>query len=161
MRIFAKVIGASMAAVALVFAVVAGVLHWSEDGTSSPAPMAADARAADDSTPMTRYKTPEPAPRPRPPALRQSSDPAARPTTSASSTAVDVAQKKATKTAAAPVDGNGKKAEKSMSSDEFLAREVYYIEKIQKDAEDVLARAAEERARTAALEAELDELLYQ
>ena len=35
-------------------------------------------------------------PRPRPPALMQSSDPAARPAPSASSTAVDVAQKKAT-----------------------------------------------------------------
>ena len=159
MRTFAKVIGASMAAVALVFAVVAGVLHWSEDATSSPAPMAEDARAADDSTLVARYKAPEPVPRPRPPALMQSSDPG--PTNSASSTAVDVAQKKVGKTAAAPVGGNGKKAEKSMSSDEFLAREVYYIEKIQKDAEAVLSRAAEERARTAALEAELDELLYQ
>jgi len=49
----------------------------------------------------------------------------------------------------------------SMTNEEFLAREVHYIEKIQKDAEAVLTRAGEERAKTAALEAELEALLIQ
>jgi len=45
-----------------------------------------------------------------------------------------------------------------MSTEEFLAREVHYIGKIKKDADEVLARSAETSAKMAALDAELDDL---
>jgi hypothetical protein len=156
MRTFSKVIGASAGMVVCLFLIAAGILYWSAEKEMAPPMGLADV----DSTQVAQQSAPEPElltkisrletpknenPTDLPTLVRPVVDAGAPTMTAATSTLL----------------GEKEEPPPSMTNEEFLAREVHYIEKIQKDAEAVLARASEERAKTEALEAELEALLIQ
>jgi hypothetical protein len=154
MRTFISVIGASAGGVILVFLVVAGVLYWSTDQTLALAntqrPDAIDSlMATQPPMPEPPALTP-PKPRPRPTPVHTQTvhpkDAGPKPAV------IHRPPKQTTKS------GQKKTTKPAMSTEEFLAREVHYIGKIQKDADEVLGRSAETSAKMAALYAELDDL---
>ena len=142
MQSFIKVIGASAGVVALVFVLVVGVLYWADE---EPAEAVASVRQAVAEKPPGK---PDPviAPPPPPRVERAQVEPPPLPDPA---TAVSAGR-------AVPKEGE---EDDKMSAEEYIEREVYYIEKIQKDTKSVLQRAAQDRSKLAALESELDGLL--
>ena len=143
MRTFAKVVGASFGMVALLFAVVATALYWNDSAPAPEPPLAAE--------PPAVIEPPAPASAPKRPAPRRLVLEEPKPVVEG-----EAALEAAPAAKAAPAAAE-KEAEK-MSTEEYVAREMHYIGKIQQDADAVLARAASDREKKARLEAELDAL---
>ena len=143
MRTFAKVVGASFGMVALLFAVVATALYWNDSTPASAPPLAVE--------PPAVIEPPSPAPAPKRPAPRRLVLEEPKPVVEGEA-ALETAP--AAKAAPAAV----KKEAEKMSTEEYVAREMHYIGKIQQDAAAVLARAVSDREKKARLEAELDAL---
>ena len=81
-----------------------------------------------------------------------------RPEPAAEPAAIAVPSAPAASLASQAAPAAEKKTEEKMSTEEYVAREMHYIGKIQQDAAAVLARAAADREKNARLEAELDAL---
>ncbi|MBT4503288.1 MAG: hypothetical protein HOC74_36500 [Gemmatimonadetes bacterium] len=156
MRTFSKVIGASAGMVVCLFLIAAGILYWSAEKGMAPPMGLADVdstqvvqQSASEPEELTKIGRPSTAKNEnlteRPALVRPVADDGVPAMTAVTSTSLEEKEE----------------SSPSMTNEEFLAREVHYIEKIQKDAEAVLTRAGEERAKTAALEAELEALLIQ
>ena len=159
-RTFGKVIGISVGIVAVVFLVVAMTLYRSgPDAMPQEGPQALS--TADSSLALRSQPAPEtpevvkklstttkkPSVRKRQPA------PPAR--TSSSAHTVVRAEPEARSVA-----GTSSKNAKSMTPDEYVEREMYYVNKIGEESEQVLQRSAEARVKLESYKAELDALLH-
>ncbi|NKB68521.1 MAG: hypothetical protein GKR89_15780 [Candidatus Latescibacteria bacterium] len=149
MKSFIKVIGASVGVVALVFLVVVGVVSWSGGGEEEQEIANLQQEAV---APPPKETAAVPSLPPAPPAQVE------RVKYTPPPTLPDPVSPAAVGAAPTPAAKEGK--DEKMSAEEYIEREVYYIEKIEKDTKSVLKRAAEDRSKLAALETELDGLLY-